>query len=371
MMRKTEIKFAWLGLLLWMAASPALAVIILPENVDWSKQPNWLEDVPVQETEPVVESEPEPEPLPVPPVEEPLVRIRLHDPDRMPTGIVTLRDVADIDCDDSEMFENVAAIDLGFAPEPGETLYIFPHRIEAGLRSMGLYAGDFTIEGPERITLHGESQGVSMEQIEEAISAGLLARAVQGPGGEVEAYLIRKPAPLNLPPGNLEIEAEDLDRPGSGIRQVQLAFIVDGEKVASRTYSVRVNQKSYGLVAKRSLVPGYLIHAEDLTEGLISIDSQLADSEIVFDPKQLIGTKVVRPVAEGSPITEDDVERVPIRIRGEKVTLVQRFGNVQTTAPGELMEDALKVGQEVRVKKSNSRKTFVGRVVSPWEVEVR
>ena len=51
-MRKTEIKFAWLGLLLWMAASPALAVIILPENVDWSKQPNWLEDVPVQETEP-------------------------------------------------------------------------------------------------------------------------------------------------------------------------------------------------------------------------------------------------------------------------------------------------------------------------------
>ena len=357
----------WLGLIALVASGQASAVIILPEHIDWSKQPNWLEEVEIQENLPV-----DPEPLEEPPVaKEPLVRIQLRPPQQIPEGIVTLADVADVLCEDPKLLEEIEAIDLGFSPDPGEHLFIFPRRVEAALRSMGLYHGDFEIEGPERITLQGESQVVSMERIEEAINAGLLARALEGPGGEVEAFLIRKPTPFHLPPGEIEIETIDLDRPGSGIRQIQLAFIVDGRKVETRTYSVRVNHKTHGLVAKRSLQPGDIVTTEDLTEGLIPVENQVADAEIVFDPEILLGTKVVRPVSQGDPITAQDVEREALKSRGDRVTLVQRVGKVKTTAPGELLEDAIKIGQSIRVKKSNSRKTFIGRLVSPWEVEVR
>jgi len=357
-----------MGWILFLCALPGCAVIILPENVDWSKQPNWLENVEVQENAPSLELEP----LPEPPVgEDPRVRVRLHDPERIPEGVVTLADVADIECDDSELHEEVAAIDLGMSPDPGDTLFVFPRRIEAALRAMGLAMGDFAIEGPERIRLQGDSQVISLETIEEAINAGLLARAVAGPGGEIEAYLLRKPAPFHLPPGALEIETVDLDRPGSGIRQVQLAFIVDGIKRETRTYSVRVNHKTHGLVANRPLQPGDVIRTEDLTEGLIELGNHHVDTEVVFDPDLLLGTKVLQPIAQGQPITEEDVEREPLKTRGDRVTLVQRVGKVQTTAPGELLEDAVKIGQSIRVKKSNSRKTFIGRLVSPWEVEVR
>jgi flagella basal body P-ring formation protein FlgA len=210
-----------------------------------------------------------------------------------------------------------------------------------------------------------------MERIEEAIEAGLLARALEGPGGEVEASLVRTPTPLLLSPGELDIEIVDLDRPGSGIRQVQLAFIVEGKKEETRTYSVRVDHQTHGLVAKRALNPGDVVTPDDLTEGLIPVGNQIGESGVVFDPERILGTKVLHPIAEGSPITEEDVEREPLKIRGDPVTLIQRVGKVHTTAPGELLEDAVKIGQPIRVKKSNSRKTFVGRLLSPWEVEVR
>ena len=365
---RSGLKTHGLGVLILFVSLSGNAVIILPEHVDWSKQPNWLEDVQVQETAPLFDPLPFNEPRTQP---EPLVRIQLHPPEEMPAGTVTLADVADIVCEDETLYSDVAAIDLGMSPKPGEILFVFPRRVEAALRAMGLHHGDFVIEGPERIRLEGENQVVPMERIEEAINAALEARAMDGPGGEVEAYLLHKPSPFYLPPGDLEIEAVDLDRPGSGIRQVQLAFLVDGKKIETRTYSVRVNHKTYGLVAKRDLQPGESITADTLTEGLIPVDTQIAREKIVFDPEILLGTKVTRPISMGSPITEKDVERIPIKERGDRVTLVQRVGKVQTTAPGELLEDAVKLGQLVRVKKSNSRKTFVGRLVSPWEVEVR
>ncbi len=358
----------WLGSLILVVSITAHSVIILPEGVDWTKQPNWLEDVEVQENVPSFD----PDPLEEPPVEkEPLIRIRLRPPDEIPTGIVTLDDVAEIDCSDPTLYDEAAAIDLGSSPEPGESLYVFPRRVESALRSMGLHQGDFEIEGPERVRLQGESQMVSLERIEGAINAGLLARALEGPGGEIEAYLLRKPTPFHLPPGDLEIETLDLDRPGGGIRQIQLAFIVDGRKAETRTYSVRVNHKTHGLVAKRPLEPGDVVTEKDLTEGLINLENHNIDTDLVFDPESLLGMKVVRSIAPGDPITRGDVEHEPLKFRGDRVTLVQRVGKVQTTAPGELLEDAIKIGQSIRVKKSNSRKTFIGRLVSPWEVEVR
>ena len=357
-------KLAWLGLIVWMMSTPGFAVIILPENVDWSKQTNWYEEVGVQETiqapSPKVEA-----------VKEPKVRIQLHPPEEIPEGTLMLRDIASVECADPELYKAVTSIDLGVSPSPGETTFIFPRRIEASLRKIGLGTGDFLIEGPERIVLEGDRQVVSMEQIEEAIEAGLLARSLEGPGGQIEAFLVRKPTPLNLPPGELEIEILDLDRPGSGIRQVQLAFLVDGIKRESRTYGVRVDHQTHGLVAKRALNSGDVVTPEDLTEGLIPVGNQVADSGVVFDPEILLGTKVLHAIAEGQPITEEDVEREPLKVRGDPVTLVQRSGKVQTTAPGELLEDAVKIGQAIRVKKSNSRKTFVGKLVTPWEVEVR
>lgn len=342
---------------------PAWSAIILPENVDWSTPPGWYLDE-------------EAEQLPIPPVDltsnarAPKVRVLLRPPAATPTDSVTLSDIADIVCVDADLRRSVASIDLGAPPQPGDSLFIFPNRIEASLRKLGLSTGDFEILGPERISLSGESQLVAMADIEEAINAALSARALSGQGGIVQAHLARKVPPIHLPPGELEIEAVDLDRPGGGVRNIQLAFHVDGRKVDARTFSVRVDHQSHALVASRPIEEGEVLGPADLTEGLIPVSTDMDFSDLVFDPERLLGNRVSRAIAQGEPIAEGDLIREPLRARGGRVNLVHRVGKVQTTAPGELLEDALEIGQPVRVKKTNSRKTFVGKVLSPWEVEV-
>ena len=347
---------------LWVV--PARGVVILPEDVDWSKN-GYLDPLPLQETHPVF-SEPDLVEEPI----GPLVRIRLHKPDRLEGGMIRLSDVATIECEDPELLEEISAIELLATPKLGAKEYLFPRRVEAALRRLGLGMGDFEIESADRIMLELPSQSISMEMLEEAINVALNDRATNSAPGEVEAFMIRRPPELHLPPGEMEIEIVDLDRPGCGIRNIQLAFLVDGRKVETRTVAVRVNHRIYGLVASRNLAAGEILLEEDLKEGLVPLRDRSADESPIEEANLLVGATLKRGVGEGEPVTVADIEWEPLARQGSQVTLVQSIGSVRLTAPGVLMEDMYQIGQTVRVRKANSRKQIFGVATSEKAIRV-
>ena len=341
----------------WLAG-PVGAVVILPENVDWTK--NGYEDpLPLQETE-WVESPPDRVEQPA----EPLVRISLRKPESLGEGFLRLADVADIVCLDPDLWEEIGSIELFPIPDPGQRQYLFPRRVETALRHLGLGSEDFAIEGPDRIPIESPSQTVAMEQVEAAINSALRNRAMSEGPGEVEAFMIHPLGDLRLPPGEVEIEVLDLDRPGSGNRNIQVAFLVNGEKAETRAVPVRANQKIYGLVAARNLTAGRQVREEDLKEGLVPFDGRDTLANTLGEANLLVGAKLKRDVKAESPLVSSDVEWEPLMRQGEHVTLVQAIGKVRLTAPGILMEDLFRVGQSVQVRKANSRRDMMGKAIS-------
>lgn len=348
------------GILSFFCVLPVPAVTILPEGYNPAARVAVVETV----TEEVTFSPPPEEP----PATALRVVLRLREPDSTLSGRVMLPDVCDIETEETDLAAELAAIDLGQAPEPGQTTYVFPRRIAASLRKMGLQGEEYEIHGAERLAIESNAQALPLELIEEAVRAAFAARAQTG-GGAVEAKLLRKPTEIPLPPGSLEIEVADLDKPGSGIRNVVLNYWVDGVWVDTQTVSVRVSEQSRALVAARGLEAGSVVRAEDLVEGLVQTKNGAA-SMVAADPASLVGKRLKRPVAAGLPIGEVDVEWTPLKTRGGVVQLIKQTGGVSLSLSGELLEDVLYLGQQVRVRSKKTRKEIVGKAVAPSVIQI-
>jgi len=89
----------------------------------------------------------------------------------------------------------------------------------------------------------------------------------------------------------------------------------------------------------------------------------------VTDPARLVGTRAVRRIAQGAPVTGRMVETPPVVLRGERVTLMVRRPGLTVTAVGQATEDGAP-DELIQVLNLRSRRTVQGRVVDAHTVEV-
>jgi flagella basal body P-ring formation protein FlgA len=222
------------------------------------------------------------------------------------------------------------------------------------------------------VAVETASQEVTMAQIEEVLDAAFKAR-IREKGGreEVGISLLHRPNPISLPPGELEIEVTDMDRPGSGVRNVQLAFRVDGKDVDTQTVPVRVNEQRRAIVAARDLEEGAVLKSKDFVVGSVQVLDREPKDEPVKDVAAVLGASLKSPLAEGDSINLSDIERIPISKKGEPVNLVKKVGNVRLSLSGDLQEDLLYIGQEVKVKVRKSKKEVTGKAIDDGTIQIR
>lgn len=211
-----------------------------------------------------------------------------------------------------------------------------------------------------------------MERIEEVVAAAYKARGKEkGEHDLIETTILHRPNPVRLPPGELEIEVTDMDRPGSGVRNIVLTFRVDGQDVDTQSVPVRVTQRRHALVAARDLEAGTALTPKDIVEGLIPVMDREAKTELVKDVVSVIGANLKGALTKGEPVTKGDLEWIPISRKGEPVNLVKRVGNVRLSLNGNLEEDLLFVGQDVKVRLRKNKKEVIGKATSDGTIEIR
>lgn len=363
-MKTTNWKRTGWAACLALVSFPAWAVTLIPEGYDPS-EPKVQEPLEIQEEL----SRPAPEEPPIP--LGPKVVVRLDEPQHALSGQIHLADVGTIQCEDPVLLASLGKIDLGQAPQPGKTTYVYPRRIETALRHLGLSSGDFEIQGPDRVAIESTRQEVPMEEIEEAITAAFAARDKEDGNSRTDAALLRRPRPMNLPPGEVVMEVADLDRPGSGLRNVVLNFYVKGKRADTQTFSVRATRSIQALVAAKDLETGKILTGRDVTQGWIPEPGAEDKEDIPSDPSVLLGAALKRAISAGKPVAAKDIEWIPLAKKGEKVDVVKKVGNVRLAMRGTLLEDLRFVGQNVKVKTGKSKKDVTGTAVSEGLVEVR
>ena len=124
---------------------------------------------------------------------------------------------------------------------------------------------------------------------------------------------------------------------------------------------VRVETTAKLVVARRALIPGTLLSAEDMQ----TVERRVAGFAdcCAADPAALLGQKVRRPVPADTPIPLDSVEAAPLVRRGEIVTVLAGAPGFEVRSSGIAMADA-KEGDAVRVRHSTSLRVIQGRADS-------
>lgn len=124
---------------------------------------------------------------------------------------------------------------------------------------------------------------------------------------------------------------------------------------------VQVETTTKVVVAKRALVPGTVLGAEDLAAEERRIQG-FADC-CALDPSSLVGQRVKRPVAADAPIPLESLEAAPVIRRGEMVTVIAGAPGFEVRSTGTAMADA-KEGDAVRVRHSTSLRVIHARADS-------
>lgn len=141
--------------------------------------------------------------------------------------------------------------------------------------------------------------------------------------------------------------------------------------VAGQAQHAAVGQSGYPVfqvvVAARNLERGEILTLADLQLEEREIRSGQADPR---SPEEFVGLRATRFVSAGSPLTELNVEVVPVVERGAQVTIVVRTPTLVVTAPGVARESG-GIGDLITVENTLSRERVSAVVIDSQYVEVK
>ena len=191
-----------------------------------------------------------------------------------------------------------------------------------------------------------------------AITAAAEA-AVESRGRGVEAQADIPDPRLRLIPCGTPLEASLPPAPKGPRLSVRVSCT--GATPWSVLVPVRVETTAKLVVARRALIPGTLLSADDMQ----TVERRVAGFAdcCAADPAALLGQKVRRPVPADTPIPLDSVEAAPLVRRGEIVTVLAGAPGFEVRSSGIAMADA-KEGDAVRVRHSTSLRVIQARADS-------
>ena len=122
------------------------------------------------------------------------------------------------------------------------------------------------------------------------------------------------------------------------------------------------------VVAKNRINRGERIEEKDLT--LEERDIAMLPENYFRYPRQILGTEAKTTIPKNSTIFEWMVKEMPLVHRGEEIAILVTAPNLLVKTQGVLLEDGY-LGKTAKVKRSGSKKTLEGILVSSKEIEVK
>ncbi|HHT42203.1 MAG TPA: flagellar basal body P-ring formation protein FlgA [Firmicutes bacterium] len=134
-----------------------------------------------------------------------------------------------------------------------------------------------------------------------------------------------------------------------------------------------------GTIQQEDGIPVYevVVAARDLQRGEIIALSDLAVEEReprggrldTRSPQDFVGLRTTRTILAGTPLSDLNVETVPLVERGDAVTLLVRTGNVVVTAQG-IARQSGGLGDLIEVENALSKQKVLGEIIDANTVEV-
>jgi flagella basal body P-ring formation protein FlgA len=185
--------------------------------------------------------------------------------------------------------------------------------------------------------------------------------------------------------GNADVSVTSLEIRAAGALDGQLrvtpepAARVGRPSVFSLTVVGRAGARRIGsAVADLEAVADHVRVTRGIARGEVLDDAAIASTrgpvtDVLLRPlpgvASVSGAKATRDLESGDVVTAERVVATPVVKSGQQVALTARIGEVEVRTIGIATSNA-STGDLIRVVNPKSRRTVVGRVVAPGEVEV-
>lgn len=257
-----------------------------------------------------------------------------------------------------------AEIEIGPAPEPGNSRRLSGQSVLAKLRDAGVDDSiGYTI--PATVNVTRAHQVVDEATLRPAIETQLAERLAAG--DKVDEIEVQRPARIPLGQYEIEVDAPAAQATGGGYRRTEVRVVQEGTVVA--TVPARVKLATFGdvVVARQPIARGAVLREEDLRVEERRLDE--LPTTVLTSLDEAIGREARVALAAGKPLTVQGLATAALVKRGDMVRLLIERGGLRLSVSGEALETA-GVGERVRVLNESSKRELVGRVVDHGTVTV-
>ena len=294
--------------------------------------------------------------------------IRVHSDTIARSDKLTLGDIADITNTDPSTAAVLKNINLGYAPEVGMVRQLYRDKIEMAVAAAGFSTGSVEINAQPIVTVRRESQSVRLESIREAIEKATLA-GLRSRGIAAGFIKLELPAKVEVRTGAVEVRAL-----ASSIRNVFAPFAVsveiwvDGRISRRLNVTTQIQATAAVVVAANDLAEKRRVRSPDFAIETVNLDRDL--NSYIFDPSQLRGATLTRPISKGQPITTDALAADIVVKPGDVVRILGESGKLSISLTGEARASG-HVGDRIQVKNLQSGMMLQAVIVDEGVVSVR
>ena len=299
----------------------------------------------------------------------PAVTVTLQQEAVVDAAEVQLADVAAVTGGPASLVARVAAVALGRAPDPGMERAVTRRFLSTRLRQERLDPTQVAWAGPQTARVSRLCARIPGATIAQAAIAEL-RRTLPWPDEDLIVDVQRPPADVHLLGTLADLHYAVSVRPGQrllGSVPVDITISRDGRAVgrATAVLGVRVFQRM--VVTRRRIRRGEIITKDVVRLQRAELTSP--GNDVATDLAEALGREARRDIPAFAALSGRMVAAARVVRRGALVRLTARRGRMTITALGFAEQDGA-VGQLIRVRNKDSRKTVHGRVVDARTVEV-
>lgn len=296
----------------------------------------------------------------------PAVTLTVRAITEVPGAHFTLGEIADLQGKDSELIAQLAKVEIGTSPIPGQSRNVTPGDITVKLRAAKLESARVSVNAPPVIRVTRARNDVPPAEITQAAMP-----IAQGAVKDL-ADATLEPQPLaqgvTLPTGRVVLIAGAYrGEPEMGTIYVPVSMNVDGKPAQTVEVAFKVRRRMSVVAASRTIEVNDIIAAEDVS--VVRMELPSGFTRPLKELQEVVGKRAKRQLRANLPISAMHLDTPPDLTANARVTIEFIIGPVRISAPG-IAREAGAVGDTIRVYAPDTKKEVEAVIVDGRTVRV-
>lgn len=281
--------------------------------------------------------------------------------------VIYLKDIAEISGEDADFINRLKNVAIGYSPLAGELQAITDEQLKLSIKRDRIAVEDIKLNSPKQVSISRKYFEFTPQQLKRAIE-DFVENRKEITKGRVVVDNVNYSGKIILPSPDFgyEINAGS-SLNSSGHKYFNIIFKTDGKFL--KGLNVAADLK---VVLPVAVAVNHIKKGEPVSETSIQIEEREISrdlSQIVTDPRDIIGKQARVDIAKGEVITINSAETMTLVNQGDVVNIVAESNMLRVAVKGVVRDKGGK-GELVKVLNISSNKIIHAKIIDSNTVRV-